>query len=90
MDGTYTGTLDRVVDGVAVVLVEDDGEVCEQLTVPVDELPDAPSGGQLSLTLSDGELVSVRYDPEATRDREQSARERLDRLSRRLSEREDR
>lgn len=88
MDGSYTGTLDRVVDGVAVVLVEDDGEVCQQLTVPVEDLPDVQSGGQLSLTLSDGELVSARHDPEATRERTQSARERLDRLSRRLSERE--
>ena len=40
MDGTFTGTVDRVVDDTtAVLLVEDDGEVVEQTTVPVEDLP---------------------------------------------------
>ena len=97
MDGTFTGTVDRVVDDTtAVILIEDDGEVVEQTTVPVEDLPgeDPPAedppdqtrdGRRLSLTFRDGELVSMADGP-ATREREESLRETFDRLSTRLSE----
>lgn len=87
MDGTFTGAVDRVVDDTtAVILVEDGGEVVEQVTVPVEDLPDeSREGGQLTLTFRDGELVSMADDP-ATREREESLRETFDRLSTRLSE----
>lgn len=88
MDGTFTGVVDRVVDGAtAVVLVEDDGEVVEQVTVPVEDLPAATrdDGGRLSLTFRDGDLVSMTHEAEETRERSESIREKLDRLSKRLS-----
>ena len=102
MNGTFTGTVDRVVDDTtAVLLVEDDGEVVEQTTVPVEDLPvenspdetrddqDPPDetreGQRLLLTFRDGELVSVADDA-GTRERGESLRERFDRLSTRLSE----
>jgi len=89
MDGTFPGVVDRVVDdATAVVLVEDDDEVVEQVTVPVEKLPDeARTGGRLSLTFRDGTLVSVTVEAERTRERAESLRDRLDRLSTRLSER---
>jgi hypothetical protein len=97
MDGTFAGTVDRVVDDTtAVILVEDGGEVVEQATVPVEDLPgedppgeDRPDqtrdGRRLSLTFRNGELVSMADGP-ATREREESLQERFDRLSTRLSE----
>jgi len=90
MDGTYTATVDRVVDGTtAVLLVEEDGDVTAQLDVPVEALPDEAQadGGVLSVTLDDGELVDATYRPAETRDCRESARERFDRLSGRLSDR---
>lgn len=87
MDGTFTGTVDRVVDDTtAVILVEDDEEVVEQVTVPVEDLPDeARDDRRLTLTFRDGELVSMADDP-GTRERAESLRETFDRLSTRLSE----
>lgn len=87
MDGTFTGVVDRVVDDTtAVVLVEGDGEIIEQVTVPAEDLPAAGEGERLSLTFREDDLVSVEHTPEATREREESIREKLDRLSRPLSE----
>ncbi|MFT4945440.1 MAG: hypothetical protein ACI9K3_001388 [Halovenus sp.] len=86
MDGTFSGVVDRVVDDTtAVLLVEEDGEVVEQVTVPAEDLPAAAGeGGRLSLTFHEGTLVSMEYDAEKTRERTESMREKLDRLSRRL------
>lgn len=88
MDGTFTGVVDRVVDGTtAVILVEDGSEVVGQVTVPVCELPVAlrGEGARLLLRFSDDELVSVEPEPEQA-DEGESIREKFDRLSRRLSE----
>ncbi len=89
MNGEFTATVDRIVDGeTAVVLVEDDGDVKEQFDVPVERLPpDArEDGGVLSVTVDDGALVDLEYSPDTTRERRESAEEKLDRLSKRLSE----
>ena len=86
MDGTFTGTVDRVVDDTtAVILVEDGGEVVEQTTVPVEDLPDGTQESRrLSLTFRDGELVSIADDL-TTRERKESLRKTFDRLSTRHS-----
>jgi DNA-directed RNA polymerase subunit H (RpoH/RPB5) len=92
MDGTYTGVVDRIEDGeIAVILLEEDGQVIEQLDVAADRLPEPArtDGGVLSVTLEDGEIVSMEYRPETTRDRRESTQEKLDRLSKRLSDREE-
>lgn len=91
MNGTYTATVDRIVDGkTAVLLLEDDGEQFDQLDVPVEQLPTEAQdgGGVLSVTVEDGELVEATYRAEETEARRESARERLDRLSERLSDRD--
>lgn len=89
MDGTFTGTVDRVVDGdTAVILLEDDGEVVEQLDVPVEKLPSEAreGGGVLSVTIQDGTFVSAEYVETETRERRESVQSKLDRLSRRLTD----
>jgi len=74
-----------------VILLEEDGQVIEQLDVAADRLPEPArtDGGVLSVTLEDGEIVSMEYRPETTRDRRESTQEKLDRLSKRLSDREE-
>lgn len=92
MDGTYTGVVDRIVDGeTAVILLEEDGQVIDQLDVSADRLPEPArtDGGVLSVTVEDGEVVSITDRPDETRARRASAREKLDRLSERLSDREE-
>ncbi|MCU4744107.1 DUF3006 domain-containing protein [Natronoglomus mannanivorans] len=92
MDGTYTGVVDRIVDGeTAVILLEEDDQVIDQLDVAAGRLPEPvqTDGGVLSVTLEDDEVVSMVYRPEKTRARRESAREKLDRLSERLSDREE-
>ncbi|MFA9418165.1 DUF3006 domain-containing protein [Natrinema sp. HArc-T2] len=92
MDGTYTGVVDRIEDGeIAIILLEENGQVIEQVDVPVARLPEPAQtdGGVLSVTLEDGDIVSMEYRPDATRDRRESAQEKLDRLSEKLSDREE-
>ncbi len=92
MTTTYTGVIDRIVDGqTAVILLEEDGNVIEQLDVPITELPsDAQvEGGVLEVTVTDGTYASAEYLPAETNRRRESARERLDRLSKPLSERDE-
>jgi len=92
MDGTYTGVVDRIEDGeIAVILLEENGQVIEQVDVPVGRLPEPAQtdGGVLSVMLEDGDIVSMEYRPDATRDRRESAQEKLDRLSEKLSDREE-
>lgn len=89
LDGTYTGTIDRVVDEVAVVLVEgddaNDGEPIEELNPSVDTLPDdaRDEGTVLRLTFDDGDLVDIEAQPDETEERLKEARDRFDRLSKR-------
>lgn len=93
MSDTYIGVVDRIVDEkTAVILLEKDGEVVEQLDLAVDRLPeDGQHGGAvLEVKLKDGAFSEASYLPDWTEDRSESARERLDRLSRPLSEEDSR
>jgi len=85
-DGEYAATVDRIVDGeTAVLLIEDDGTVVEQVTRPVEELPaDCGPGSVLEVAVADGELVEIVPRPDETADRRERIAEKLDRLSRRL------
>ncbi len=91
MNGTYTATVDRIVDGeTAVLLLEEDGETVDQLDVNVTMLPPGAQheGAVLEIAVEASELCEVEYLPELTQSRKESAQERLDRLSTRLSDRE--
>ncbi|MCU4926887.1 DUF3006 domain-containing protein [Halobacteria archaeon AArc-dxtr1] len=91
MNGEFRGTVDRIVDGeTAVVLIEEDGEVTEQFDVATDRLPEPAreAGGVLAVTVVDGAFEAAEYRSEATEKRRETVRERLDRLSRDLSDTE--
>ena len=92
MNGTYTATVDRIVDGeTAVILVEDGRDVIEQFDIPADQLPEAADGegSVLTVEITDDAIVELQYDAEATDRRRQTSQDRLDRLSRRLRDRTD-
>ena len=84
-----TATLDRIVDGrTAVLLLEDDGEVVDELPVDVDALPEAGrrDGAVFDLVVADGDLREVTYLEAETERRLESAGEWFDRLSERLDD----
>lgn len=84
LDGTYTATLDRIVSGLAVLLIEEDGETVAQREVDADRLPEGVSGGAvLDVTLDDGEVVAIEARPDETEKRRETARERFERLAER-------
>ncbi|ELY46964.1 DUF3006 domain-containing protein [Natronorubrum bangense] len=91
MTETYTATLDRIVDGqTAVLLLEENGETVDQLDVDVTRLPPAAQheGSVLEITVEASEPCEAEYLPEVTQSRKESAQERLDRLSTKLSDRD--
>lgn len=86
-DGTYTATVDRIEEGVAVCLLEDDGEVVDECHLDPRRLPDdCDEGAVLELTVRDDRVEELRFDPERTAERRERAQRRFDRLSRRPDE----
>ncbi|MCU4719678.1 DUF3006 domain-containing protein [Halapricum hydrolyticum] len=91
LSGTYTAVLDRFEDELAVLLIEDDGDVVSDVTIERSDLPQ-PGRHQdaiFDVEFEDGEVVSVVYDSETTEKRSRAAQSRFDRLSRRLPDDED-
>ncbi len=87
LTGKYTGVVDRIVDGeTAVILVESEGEVIDQVDISADKLPEpaAEDRGMVTLELSGGTVVAIVYEEEETDVRREAIEEKLDRLSRRL------
>lgn len=83
-DGTYTATVDRIEEGIAVCLLEDDGEVVDERSLPRRRLPDdCGEGAVLELTVRADRIEELSFDPERTRDRRERTQRRFDRLSRR-------
>ncbi len=90
MTETYTATLDRIVDGQTAVLLLEEGETVDQLDVGVTTLPPEAQheGAVLEITVEASELCEAEYLPDTTQSRKESAQERLERLSKRLSDRD--
>ncbi|WP_254863451.1 DUF3006 domain-containing protein [Halovivax gelatinilyticus] len=89
MSDQTTAVLDRIVDGeTAVLLVEGDGEVIDEVTVPAETLPDGgrDDGSVYAVAYVDGDLASLEYRPGESTDRREAAQERFDRLSSRLGD----
>jgi len=90
IDGKYTAVVDRIVEDIAVLLLENEDEVIEQVEVSTSDLPEPAQkdGGVLTVTMTDNQVTEITYDPEQTKQRRESTAEKLDRLSTRLSDRE--
>ncbi|MFC3957907.1 DUF3006 domain-containing protein [Halovivax cerinus] len=89
MSADETAVLDRIVDDeTAVLLLEDDGEVVDQVTLPADRLPaDGRSDGAVyDLEMDDGDVVTLAYRADETESRRESAQSRFDRLAERLDD----
>lgn len=76
MKRTLRASLDRIEEGIAV-LITDDGD---SLSYPVALLPDAKETGVYELTLEGDELLSARLLSEETDARLERAQSRLRRL----------
>lgn len=83
--GTYTAVLDRFEDDLAVLILEDGGEVVGQHVTDIGNLPDdaCSQDAVLEITLSEGDLVNAEYNAEETERRSVAAQDRFDRLSQR-------
>ncbi|WP_092735241.1 DUF3006 domain-containing protein [Halopenitus persicus] len=84
-DGTYTAVIDRFEDDLAVLLLEDDGNVTDQILVSKSRLPEAGThvDAVLSVRIADGTAIDVAYRPEETSDRSRRMQHRFDELSER-------
>lgn len=89
-DSTYTAVFDRFEGDLAVLLLEDDGEV-DQLVAEQDELPKdgRHQDAIFRVRVRDDELQRIRYDPDTTENRKTAAQDRFDRLSRRFGDDEE-
>ncbi|TKR26063.1 DUF3006 family protein [Natronomonas salsuginis] len=87
LDGEYAATVDRVVEGIAIFLIEGDEQPLDERHVPVGELSiDVSEGDRFRLEFDDGALVGIESRPEEAADRRKRFRERFERLSRRLDD----
>jgi hypothetical protein len=84
-DGEYTAVVDRIEDGSAAILVEEDGTDAYELAVEPSDLPSDAQAADAVLTVvvRNGELVDAHYEPAETEKRRASAQHRFDRLSER-------
>lgn len=92
MNGTHTACLDRIVDGkTAVLLLEDDGETVNQLTVDVEELPAAGRHERaiFKVETTGEDLVAAEYWPGEEEKRLEAAREWSERTGKRLDNTEE-
>lgn len=85
MGEIYTGVVDRFEGDQAVVLLESEGEVVDEMVVNADELPEAGrhDDAVLQISIEDGEIESIAYSEEETDSRKESAQSRFQDLSQR-------
>jgi hypothetical protein len=84
-DGHYTAVVDRIEDGLAAVLFEEDGTDAYELVVEPTALPEngQHADAVLSVEIQDGELVEATYEASDKVEYRESAQRRFDRLSER-------
>lgn len=88
----YIGVVDRFEDDLAVILLEQDGEVVDELVIDRDDLPEAANQVDAVLQISRGDDGSIRelsYEAETTTERKTQAQSRFDRLAERPSRDDD-
>lgn len=82
-DGEYTAVVDAIEDGLATVFFEEGGEEVGSAVIDVETLPaDARHPDAiLTVEITDSEFSQLRYEPDRTEARKQTAQDRFDRLS---------
>lgn len=91
MSETYDAVLDRIVDGEhATLLLEADGAVVDEYVIDVMEVPEdgRHEGAVFHAVVRDERIAELTYRQEETTKRTENAQDRLDRLSRPLSDEE--
>lgn len=84
LDGEYRAVLDRIEDGVGVLLIEADGDVIDERHVDPDALPAAATEGAIfEATLDDGALEGLEHRPQETERRREELQSRVDDLAQR-------
>ncbi|MCD2201601.1 DUF3006 domain-containing protein [Halobacterium sp. KA-4] len=81
----FTGVLDRFEDDLAVILLEEAGDVVDEVVVERTDLPEeaAHPDAVLEVTLTDGGVTDLVYDAAATANRTERAQSRFDQLAER-------
>ena len=81
----FTGVIDRFEEELAVILLEADGEIVDEIVLDRAELPAAAGhpDAVLAVTLTDGEVTELSYDAAETEARKDRAQSRFDRLAER-------
>lgn len=83
---TYTATLDRIEEGIAVLLLEDDSEVIDEKHIhDLERIPDEGrhEGAVLRVSIANDEIDTIEYYPEAEKERRNRLQDRFDQLSER-------
>ena len=84
LTGTYAAVCDRIEEGFAVLLLEEDERVIEEILIDAEELPAGTRGGAvLTVELEDGYVKALEFHEEETRIRRQAAQNRFDSLAQR-------
>ena len=89
-DGTYTAVVDEFEGSLARLELEAESGDLYELVVESEVLPDdgRETGAVLAIQVVDDEVLEAEHDPEETKRRRESARDRFDRLSNRPDETE--
>lgn len=85
-NSTFTATIDRIAEGIAVLLLEDDGEVIEERHIhDLEQIPEAGrhDGAVLTVSITGDEIVAIDYEEEVEAQRRERMQNRFDRLSER-------
>ena len=94
-DGIYIGVVDRFEEDaegheLAVIMLEEDGEVVEQFDLHRGELPtNLGQDSVVDLRIDSGDVVAVTLNPEETKTRAEEAQSRFDRLAERPHDQRD-
>jgi len=84
-DGEYTAVVDSIEDGLATVFFEQDGDEVGNAVLDSAELPadGRHADAILTVELHDSSINSLKYKPQQTETRSDTAQERFNRLSER-------
>ena len=84
-NGEYTAVVDSIEDGFATVFFERGGEEVGNAVLEADRLPKDGHHADaiLTVTVVDGDLETVQYEPKQTTERADAAQSRFDQLSKR-------